>query len=161
MKVLVVGATGATGRLLVGQLLERGHEVRAIVRSAERIPQTLKNNNKLSLIEDELLELGDEKLVQYVKGCDAVASCLGHNITFKGMYGHPRRLVTGAAKRLCKAIAANQPEKSVKYILMNTSGNRNRKIKEPISAGQRVVTALLRLLLPTLIDNEKAADFLW
>lgn len=161
MKVLVVGATGATGRLLVEQLLERGHDVKAIVRSSERVPQHVKNHKKLTLIEAELLKLDDEMLVQHVKGCDAVASCLGHNTTFKGMYGHPRRLVTDAAKRLCKAIAANQPEKKVKYILMNTSGNRNRKIKEPISAGQRMVTALLRLLLPPHVDNEKAADFLW
>jgi uncharacterized protein YbjT (DUF2867 family) len=33
MKVLVIGATGATGRHLVRKLLERGHEVTALVRS--------------------------------------------------------------------------------------------------------------------------------
>ena len=161
MKVLVVGATGATGRLLVEQLLDRGHEVKAIVRSSERIPQPVKNHAKLKLIEAELLKLDDEALAKHVKGCDAVASCLGHNITFRGMYGQPRRLVTDAAKRLSKAIAGTHPEKKVKYILMNTSGNRNRNIKEPIAIGQRMVTALLRLLLPPHVDNEKAADFLW
>ncbi|MEE4256764.1 MAG: NAD(P)-binding oxidoreductase [Bacteroidales bacterium] len=161
MKVLVVGATGATGTLLLEQLLERGHEVKAIVRSSEKIPQPVKNHAKLKLIEGELLKLDDEEMAQHVKGCDAVASCLGHNITIKGMYGHPRRLVTDAAKRLTKAIAATHPEKKVKYILMNTSGNRNRSIKEPIALGQRMVTALLRLLLPPHVDNEKAADFLW
>jgi len=161
MKVLVVGATGATGRLLLEQLLERGHEVKAVVRSSERIPQPLKNHAKLELIEGELLKLDDEEMVQHVKGCDAIASCLGHNITFKGMYGHPRRLVTVAAKRLSKAVADNDPDVKVKFVLMNTSGNRNRNIKEPISVGQRLVTSLLRLLLPPHVDNEKAADFLW
>jgi len=43
---------------------------------------------------------------------------------------------------------------------MNTTGNRNRDLREKISFGQRVVTALLRLLLPPHVDNEKAADYL-
>jgi nucleoside-diphosphate-sugar epimerase len=37
MKVLVVGATGRTGRLLVKGALERGHEVTALVRAPERL----------------------------------------------------------------------------------------------------------------------------
>jgi nucleoside-diphosphate-sugar epimerase len=35
-KVLVLGATGGTGRLIVGQALERGHQVSALVRSPEK-----------------------------------------------------------------------------------------------------------------------------
>lgn len=37
MKVLVVGATGRTGRLLVAGALERGHEVTALVRAPEKL----------------------------------------------------------------------------------------------------------------------------
>jgi putative NADH-flavin reductase len=37
MKVLVVGASGRTGRLLVAGALERGHEVTALVRAPERL----------------------------------------------------------------------------------------------------------------------------
>ena len=37
MKVLVVGATGRTGRLLVRGALERGHEVTALVRAPEKL----------------------------------------------------------------------------------------------------------------------------
>ena len=43
---------------------------------------------------------------------------------------------------------------------MNTTGNRNRDINEPISFAQKGVIALLRLLLPPHVDNENAADFL-
>lgn len=50
MTTLVVGATGATGRLLVGQLLSRGENVRAIVRSPEKLPEDLLNNNRLTVI---------------------------------------------------------------------------------------------------------------
>ncbi len=160
MTTLVVGATGATGRLLVGQLLSRGENVRAIVRSPEKLPEELINNNRLTVIRASVLELSDSELSQHVKGCRAVASCLGHNLSMKGIYGQPRRLVTDAARRLCQAVEASNPERPAKYVLMNTVGNRNRDIHEPISIGQRVVIGFLRLLLPPQADNEQAADYL-
>ena len=43
---------------------------------------------------------------------------------------------------------------------MNTAGNRNRDLNEPISFGQKCVIGLIRLLLPPHVDNEKAADYL-
>ena len=43
---------------------------------------------------------------------------------------------------------------------MNTAGNRNRDLNEPISFGQRFVIGLIRLLLPPQVDNEKAAEYL-
>lgn len=160
MKVLVVGASGATGKHLVEQLLDQGHLVRAIVRSPEKLPESWKKNKNLKIIKASLLELTDKELTEHVSNCQAVASCLGHNLSFKGIYGQPRRLVTQAAQRLCKAIKSNHPEKPVKYVLMNTTGNRNRDLNEPISSGQKIVIGLLRLLLPPHVDNEKAADFL-
>ena len=160
MTTLVVGASGATGQHLVSQLLKQGQHVRAIVRDAEKLPESLRNESRLSIIEASISELSDAKMAEHVADCDAVASCLGHNITFKGMYRKPRRLVTDAARRLCAVIKANKPEKPIKYVLMNTSGNRNRDLNEPISFGQKCVIALLRLLLPPHVDNEKAADFL-
>ncbi|MDD7913730.1 NAD(P)H-binding protein [Polaribacter ponticola] len=43
---------------------------------------------------------------------------------------------------------------------MNTSGNSNRDLNEPISFAQKCVISILRLLLPPHVDNEKAADYL-
>ena len=94
------------------------------------------------------------------RGCHAVASCLGHTLSWKGVYGQPRRLVADATRRLCQVIMANKPTQPVKYLLMNTTGNRNRDLNEPISFAQRCVIGLLRLLLPPHVDNEKAADYL-
>ena len=99
-------------------------------------------------------------MVQHVNGCDAVASCLGHSVSLKGIYGHPRRLVTDVTRRLCNAIKANRPGEPIKFVLMNTAGNSNRDLHEPISFGQRCVIRLLRLLLPPHVDNERAADYL-
>ena len=42
--VLVLGATGATGRLVVQQLLERGNEVHAVARSRDRLPAGVRDH---------------------------------------------------------------------------------------------------------------------
>ncbi|WP_299122823.1 NAD(P)-binding oxidoreductase [uncultured Winogradskyella sp.] len=160
MTVLVVGASGATGRKLVEQLLIKGHSVKAVVRSPDKLPKSWKSNAYLSIISASLLDLNDDDMMKLTLDCHAVASCLGHNMNFKGIYGQPRKLVTDAAQRLCNAIQANKPESPIKYVLMNTTGNRNRDLNEPISFAQKCVIGLLKLLLPPHVDNEKAADYL-
>src|SRR3954464_14670711 len=70
-KILVLGATGGTGRLIVSQALARGHEVTALVRSAE----------KASDLKGAKLIVGDIRdenaLREALKGQDAVVSALG------------------------------------------------------------------------------------
>lgn len=160
MAILVVGASGATGQLLVEQLLNRGESVKVIVRSPDKLSEVLKNHDHLSVIHGSVLDLNDDEIRRHVKGCAAVASCLGHNLSWKGIYGHPRRLVTDATRRLCNAIKANKAEEPSKFVLMNTAGNSNRDLREPISLGQVCLIGLIRLLLPPHMDNEKAADYL-
>ncbi len=160
MTTLVVGASGATGRLLVEQLLKRGQNVKVIIRSPDKLPDVLASQDNLTVIHASILNLSDAEMARYVNGCDAVASCLGHNLTFRGMFGQPRRLVTDATRRLCRAIKANTSEGPTKFVLMNTAGNSNRDLHEPISFGQKCVIGLLRLLLPPHVDNEQAADYL-
>jgi uncharacterized protein YbjT (DUF2867 family) len=71
MKILVLGATGATGRLIVSQALAKGHAVVALVR---------KKATAADLAGAELVE-GDARdgaaLTRAVAGCDAVVSSLG------------------------------------------------------------------------------------
>lgn len=160
MKVLVVGASGATGRQLVNQLLMQGNEVKVIVRSMDNLPKSWKENNQVEIITASLLDLSDQDMSKHVSGCDSVASCLGHNLNWKGIYGQPKKLVTDATRRLCSAIENYNPNRPVKYVLMNTSGNQNRDLNEHISFAQKCVISLLRLLLPPHVDNEKAADYL-
>lgn len=138
MNALVVGATGATGRLLVEQLLQRGLHVRAIVRSKERLPASVRDHAQVSIVQASLLDLSDADLEAQVKDCGVVASCLGHNLNLKGIYGKPRRLVTEATARLCSAIKARQPARPVRFVLMNTTGNRNRDLREKRSVGEHI-----------------------
>lgn len=49
MNILIVGASGATGRLLVEQLLDRGHFVKVIVRSPDTLPEAIRQHDHLSV----------------------------------------------------------------------------------------------------------------
>jgi len=160
MTTLVVGASGATGRLLVEQLLAQGENVKIIVRSIDSIPDILRRNERLIITESSLLEMTDGELKEHVQGCCAVASCLGHNMSFNGVFGHPRRLVTEAVQRLCNAIEATSPDIPIKFILMNSTGNQNSKAGEKISVAQAVLVGFIRLFVPPHADNEEAAGYL-
>lgn len=114
----------------------------------------------LSVIDGSVLHLSDAEMREHDSGFSAVASCLGHNMTFRGVYGHPRRLVTDTTQRLCRAIMATPAQDTVRFMLMDTVGNSNRDLSERTSIPQQAVIGLLRLLLPPHTDNEKAADYL-
>lgn len=156
----MVGATGATGKRLVEQILDRGLNVTAIVRSRDRLPPLLRDHERLTVIEASLLKLEDTELARHLTGCEAVASCLGHTLSFKGIFGSPRRLVTDATRRLCNVMRSQRSGPKAKFVLMNTTGNRNRDLDEPISIAQKVVLFLLRRLVPPHADNEQAAEYL-
>lgn len=171
MTILIVGASGNTGRLLIKQLLDTGQTVKVIVRSANALtnclPDETKQNNRLIITEANLLDMSDDELQSQVQDCQAVLSCLGHNLTLKGMFAAPRRLVTEAVQRLCQAIKLSKETlkqtsntKPVKFILMNTAGNQDKHNHERVSISHAVAIAIIRRLIPPHADNEQAAQFL-
>lgn len=160
MTVLVVGATGATGRLLTQQLLEFGDSVKAIVRSKEKLAELEESYPGFVQITGTVLDMSEADLANHLEGCDAVCSCLGHNLTWKGMYGKPRKLVADSVEKLCKAVLSNSPGQPVQFVLMNTNGNTNRDLQENYSLKDRMVISLVRALIPAHSDNEDAADYL-
>lgn len=159
--VLLVGGTGRTGRRALRQLLDRGVGVRAIVRSAGKLPPGLAGNPGLEVIEASLLALPDDDLRRHLAGCDAVVSCLGHVLSLAGVFGPPRDLVTRATERLCRGIEALAPAAPVKLVLMSSvSVHRPGGLDERRGALDRALLWVLRGLLPPARDNQRAADFL-
>ena len=75
MKVLVLGATGGTGRLIVHDALEKGHSVVALVRSKARAPDL----PGADMIEGDARDEGS--LTRALDGCDAVISSLGTGLS--------------------------------------------------------------------------------
>jgi hypothetical protein len=159
--VLLLGGTGRTGGRVLEQLLSRGVDVRAIVRSAGRLPVGVAANPALTVIEADLHSMSGDELRRHVAGCDAVVSCLGHTITLRGVFGPPRDLVTQAVSRVCGAIEALHPAEPVRFILMSTvSVNRPDRADTRRGTGERAVLAVMRGLVPPAKDNQTAADFL-
>ena len=159
MKVLVIGASGATGSLVVKQLLNRNLEVKAVVRKDNTVFKDFENHKLLKCVVENISEFDLNKNIDLINDCDAVISCLGHNISFKGLFGKPRMLVSDSIKNICQALAISKNEK-VKLILMNTTGNMSKKIKENYSFGDRIILSLLNVLLPPQKDNVEAAGYL-
>ncbi len=159
--VLLLGATGRTGRLVLRQLLDHGVSVRAIVRSAERLPESVASEPGLTVVEADLLSLPDEDLLRQVRDCDAVVSCLGHNLSLKGVFGSPRDLVTRAVTRVCGAVQTLRPDEPVKLVLMGSvSVNRPHGLDARRGPFETAALWLLRGVLPPARDNQRAADFL-
>ncbi len=159
--VLLVGATGRTGQRTLRQLLERGVRVRAVVRSRGRLPADLVGRAGLEIVEASLLDLDDEALRRRVKGCDAIVSCLGHVLSFRGVFGPPRDLVTRATARLCRAVEALRPAAPVRFVLLSSvSVHRARALDPRRGPLERAFLRVLRDLVPPARDNQRAADFL-
>ena len=159
--VLLIGGTGRTGRRVLEQLLSRGINVRAVVRSAERLPAGAAEHPDLTVIEADLLSLDDEDLQRHLRGCDAVISCLGHVISLRGVFGPPRDLVTRSVERVYRAARELRPAQPVKLILMSSvSVNRRGGLDTRRGRFERAVVWTLRGLVPPARDNQRAADFL-
>ena len=159
-KVLVVGASGATGKLLVQQLLQQEIKVVTIVRVSSTLSQTNYVQPNLDIISANISDLTTKHLASHLEDCDAVLCCLGHNLTLKGIFGEPKLLVTDTIEKISRILETINADKKVKIVLMNTTGNSNRDIPEKPPLSQRSVISLLRLILPPHVDNEKAADYL-
>jgi putative NADH-flavin reductase len=108
MQLTVFGATGRTGRLVVQQALDAGHEVTAVVRDPARLPAT-----GAGLRVETVTDLADaQTLIPYVDGRDTVLSCLGPNgrsqagIAEAGTRAIVRAMETAPARRLVVISAA-------------------------------------------------------
>ena len=77
MKILIIGGTGGTGRQLIRQALEEGHQVTALVRSPEKLKIT---DPRLQIVKGNVLD--PEAVRQSVSGQEAVLSVLGHKKFF-------------------------------------------------------------------------------
>jgi uncharacterized protein YbjT (DUF2867 family) len=95
MKILILGATGRTGKHLVREALDRGHSVQALARYPEKLKTT---HERLSVIRGTPLSRDD--LMEAMKDCEAVLSAL--NISRKSDF--PWSKITTPTDFLSKSI---------------------------------------------------------
>jgi nucleoside-diphosphate-sugar epimerase len=158
MKALVLGASGATGKLVVQQLIKNNIEVRIVVRESALIPSYVSENNTIEIVKGNINDFGITKFKDLLKDCDSIICCLGHNISFKGIFGPPHKLVYNTVVRIIEAVKSLKL--NPKYILMSTRAYTNNKIGEVNTVGEKIVFSLLYVLLPPHKDNMHAANHL-
>jgi uncharacterized protein YbjT (DUF2867 family) len=95
MRFLLLGATGATGRLLTRQALEAGHEIVAFVRD----PASITAEPGLTVVAGDVRSADD--LAGAMRGTDAVISTLG-----LGRSTTPNSLIADTARALVAAASA-------------------------------------------------------
>lgn len=71
MKVLIIGGTGGTGRLIVQEARDRGHDVVALVRCKEKAASL----GQVQLVQGDATD--EPTFAAALEGCDAVISALG------------------------------------------------------------------------------------
>jgi uncharacterized protein YbjT (DUF2867 family) len=114
MKVLVVGATGSIGRLVVDEAVRQGHSVRALARSKSKANQF---SSEVQIIVGDVTR--QEILVSAVEGIDAVVFTLGSD--GKGKVG-AEAVDYGGVRNVLKALGS----RGVRIALMTSIGVTNR-----------------------------------
>jgi uncharacterized protein YbjT (DUF2867 family) len=102
MNLLIVGATGGTGRQLVTQALERGHQVTALVRR----PPRAEPRPALTLVVGDVLDPGS--LDRAMQGQEAVLSALGHK-----RWLAPSRILSEGTRNLIAAMVRHGVQRFV------------------------------------------------
>jgi len=93
-RVLVVGATGGTGRQLVAQALERGYEVTALARNPSRLRV---EHPRLTTVRGDVLD--EAGVAAAISGHGAVLSALGHK-----RYFYPTRIQSQGTLNILSAM---------------------------------------------------------
>jgi uncharacterized protein YbjT (DUF2867 family) len=96
-RVLIVGATGGTGRELVKQALERGYAVTAFARTPARLDVT---HPRLTVIQGDVLD--PESVATAMRGQEAVLCALGHR-----RYLYPTRILSDGTSNILQAMKAH------------------------------------------------------
>jgi uncharacterized protein YbjT (DUF2867 family) len=93
-RVLVIGATGGTGRQLVTQALERGYAVTALVRDPLKLQV---DHPQLAVIQGDVLD--KDSVEAAMRGQEAVLCALGHKRFF-----YPTRILSQGTRNILRAM---------------------------------------------------------
>ena len=140
MQLALFGASGRTGKPLVDQALDHGHDVTAFVRDADKLDGT---HERLRVVEGDAYT--GEGVEQAVAGADAVVSVLGQSSST------PDDLLTVAGGHILDAMAAHEVDRFVTLV-----GAGVRTEGERVSLTGRVIGGLLKLLSPEVLADAEA-----
>ncbi len=96
-RILIVGATGGTGRQLVAQALERGYVVTVLARDPSRVRV---EHPQLTVLQGDVLDYGSVEAA--TRGQEAVLSALGHKRFF-----YPTWILSQGTRNILRAMEAH------------------------------------------------------
>jgi uncharacterized protein YbjT (DUF2867 family) len=149
VRVLVLGATGRTGRPLVRRALDAGHEVVAFARSPSKLDDLAadvgdERAERLTVVEGDVLD--PDAVSRAVAGVDAVANVLGH------ADGSPDDVLERGGRAVVDAMREHDVHR---YVVLTGAGVRTDRDPAP-SIGSRVMGGLLGLLAADLLADSEA-----
>lgn len=166
MRVFLLGATGNVGRLVLSELVERNLQVRAVVRSLDRIPEDLRHHEDIDYLEKSILHMKNEEIAEALEDCESCVVCLGHPISVSGIWGPPYRLVQDAVQKLHSAYeilrAEKESAKSLKLVVLSTVGVTNPDGSEADFRGmfEKAFVWIVSSLVPPWSDNMLTVQYL-
>jgi uncharacterized protein YbjT (DUF2867 family) len=115
-RVLIVGASGGTGRHLVSQALERGYSVTALVRDPSRLRI---DHPSLTVLRGDVLDAAS--VDGAVRGQDAVLSALGHKRFFQ-----PTHILSEGTRNILRAMETHGVPRLVCQTSLGIGGSAGR-----------------------------------
>lgn len=140
-RIAVLGATGATGRLLVERALRDGHAVTALARTPERLAI---RHPSLRVVAGDVLSDGPE-LAEVVAGKDVVVSALGRGLELRS-----HGLMARAVPRI---LSAMERHGVARLVLLSAYGVGRFDPDVPL-----LPRLMFRLMLRDIYADKEAAD---
>jgi putative NADH-flavin reductase len=152
MNIIIFGATGRTGQLLVEKALERGHQVTAFARSPEKLTGY---KDQLEIVQGDARDAG--KVAEAVSGAEAVISVLGP------AENRPVFAVSQATENILSAMK----DQGVKRLILSAGAG----VEDPQDAPRlfnRLINFLLKLFsrwvyedMVRTVEQVRSSDLQW
>ena len=140
LKLVVLGATGATGLEVVRQAIGRGHSVTAFVRSPDRLAAL---KSQITTQKGDLLD--SPQLAQVIKGHDAVISAFGPRVPLSKSDAH-------LLQQFATALTSAMEQTAVRRVVVESVAFLFRDSIVPPAY------LLGRLLFPTIVADSAAME---
>lgn len=137
-KIALFGASGQTGQYFLEMALANGYEIKALVRTPEKISQ---NNTKLEVYKGDVLHIEDIK--QVVEGTDIVVSLFGH------VKGSPEWLQTNGTKNIVEAMKVN----NVRRIISLSGGGLPFPEKDKPKFADKLIRTIMKIAVPKILND--------
>jgi putative NADH-flavin reductase len=142
MKLAIFGGTGYVGQALVRMALDRGHDLRLLVRNPRKFDSS---GSAVEVVAGDALDIA--AVTRTIAGCAAVLSTLG------GYHGTPS-LDEGTASILAAMRASNI------HRLVAMQGIHVPFPGDPNNLGKHIVSAFLTVRSPSLVRRSRALGFM-